>query len=139
VETAAGRPKAFITPHKNTLFNQTSAMARQRRRPTSKMAPAKSSRGAPAKLQQRREDTEVKKHAEFMARQVKIAAKIRMQDSSSSESEDNNVASAHIQVAKRGQKYVPEKDDLGGKQMFLPASSTRSEFQTVPKTCRSRG
>jgi hypothetical protein len=102
------------------------------------MAPAKSSRGAPAKLQQRREDTEVKKHAEFMARQVKIAAKIRMQDSSSSESEDNNVASAHIQVAKRGQKYVPEKDDLGGKQMFLPATSTRSEFQTVPKTCRSR-
>ena len=50
-------------------------MARQRRRPTSKMAPAKSSRGAPAKLQQRRDDTEVKKHAEFMARQVKIAVK----------------------------------------------------------------
>ena len=73
--TAAGRPKAFTIPHKNTLFNQTSAMARQRRRPTSKMAPAKSSRGAPAKLQQRRDDTEVKKHAEFMARQVKIAVK----------------------------------------------------------------
>jgi len=103
-------------------------MARQRRRPTSKMAPAKSSRGAPAKLQQRWEDTEVKKHAEFTARQVKIAAEIRMQDISSSESEDEDVASAHIQVAKRGQKYIPEKDDKSDNKQ---ASSDYKENNTT--------
>ena len=67
------------------------------------------------------------KHAEFMARQVKIAAKIRMQDSSS-ESEDDDVASAHIQVAKRGQKYVPEIDDNSDNEQ---ASSDYKENNTT--------
>jgi len=103
-------------------------MARKRRQPTSKMAPAKSGRGAPAKLQQWREDSEVKKHAAFMARQVKIAAKIRTQDSSSSESEDDDVVSAHIQVAKRGQKCVPKKDDNSDNKQ---ASSEYKENNTT--------
>ena len=62
-----------------------------------------------------------------MARQVKIAAKIRMQDSSS-ESEDDDVASAHIQVAKRGQNYVPEKDDNSDNKQ---ASSDYKENNTT--------